>query len=139
MTRTILRSLVVSAVLGCAALPAAAATPGPVARAPAGTLAGEAIDGIHVFRGIPYAEPPVKQQRWQPPVPARPWKGTRDATRFGPACVQPPSRPGSIYSPGEALPTSEDCLSLNVWAPADAKVGGAITRPSGVLAAYASS
>ena len=121
MTRSILRALVVSAALGCIAPPSAAWAQGPVVQAPAGTLGGEALDGVHAFRGIPYAEPPVKQQRWRPPVPARPWKGVRDATRFGPACVQPPSRPGSIYAPGEALPTSEDCLSLNVWTPADAK------------------
>ncbi|WP_232207652.1 carboxylesterase family protein [Pseudoxanthomonas sp. J35] len=122
MTRSTFRTLVVSAVLGCAALPGAAWSQGPVVHAPVGALQGEALDGgIHAFLGIPYAEPPVKQLRWRAPVPAKPWKGTREATAFGPACIQPPSRPGSIYSLGEALQTSEDCLSLNVWAPADAK------------------
>ena len=57
--------------------------------------------------------------RWKPPLPAPRWKGTRDATQFGPACVQPKSRPGSIYS-WELPAMSEDCLSLNIWAPAKA-------------------
>jgi len=120
MNPSMLRALFVSAVLGWTALPAAAQA--PIVHAPAGAVQGEALDGgVRAFRGIPYAEPPVKELRWRAPVPARPWKGTRDATRFGPACVQPPSRPGSIYSLGDALPTSEDCLSLNVWTPADAE------------------
>ena len=48
------------------------------------------------------------------------WKGTRDATQFGPACVQPKPRPGSIYA-WDLPPMSEDCLSLNIWAPAEAR------------------
>src|SRR5690606_29201906 len=76
---------------------------------------------------------------WQAPVTAADWKGVRDATRFGPACHQPPSRPGSIYAPAEAMPMSEDCLSLNVWKPADARHapvfvwihGGSLTGGSG--------
>ena len=74
-----------------------------------------------MFKGIPYAVPPVGGLRWQPPVPAAAWKGTRDATEFGAACIQPTSKASTIYSPAEPLPTSEDCLTLNVWAPADAK------------------
>jgi para-nitrobenzyl esterase len=92
----------------------------PIVEAPGGALKGAALDGVNVYRGIPYAQPPVRRLRWRPPVPAQRWKGVRDATRFGPACVQPPSRPGSIYSPAQSLAVSEDCLSLNVWAPADA-------------------
>ncbi len=99
---------------------AASASASPVVQAPAGALRGEAVDDIAVFRGIPYAQPPVKRMRWQAPVAAARWSGVREATRFGPACHQPPSRPGSIYAPAEALPMSEDCLSLNVWAPASA-------------------
>ncbi len=135
MIRNFIRMLAVSAAL-CGAQALAA----PVAEAPAGALKGEALaDGIHVFRGIPYAQPPLGKLRWRPPVPAAQWKGVRDATRFGPACIQPPSRPGSIYAPGEPLPTSEDCLSLNVWAPADARDapvfvwihGGSLTAGAG--------
>ena len=92
----------------------------PVVQTPAGALRGEALEGINVFRGIGYAQAPVGRMRWRPPVAAAGWDGQRDATRFGPACHQPPSRPGSIYAPAEAPAMSEDCLSLNVWAPADA-------------------
>lgn len=135
MIRTLIRALAVSAVL-CSAQALAA----PQVQAPAGTLKGEALaDGIHAFRGIPYAQAPVGALRWRPPVAAAAWKGVRDATRFGPACIQPAPRPGSLYAPGEPLPTSEDCLSLNVWAPADAKDapvfvwihGGSLTGGSG--------
>lgn len=100
---------------------AAAACPAsnPVAETPSGSLAGLAEDGIIVFRGIRYAEAPTGQRRWRPPVPAEAWQGVRDATRFGPVCHQPPSRPGSIYAEDRGA-MSEDCLSLNVWAPADA-------------------
>lgn len=117
MIRSLVRALTVAAAL-CGSQAMAAAD--PLVSAPVGTLRGEALDGVHAFRGIPYAQPPVQQLRWRPPVPAAAWDGVRDATGFGPACHQPPPRPGSIYSPAEALPVSEDCLSLNVWAPADA-------------------
>ena len=119
MIHPLLRILLAAAVLAGVAAPGAAEA--PVVHAPAGSLRGEAGEGVRAFRGIPYAEPPVKQLRWRAPVPASAWSGTRDATRFGPACVQPPARPGSIYSPAEQLPTSEDCLSLNVWTPVDAE------------------
>jgi para-nitrobenzyl esterase len=116
--RSMFRILVAATVL-CGAH--AVAADAPMVDAPAGALRGEVLDGVNAFRGIPYAQPPVGPQRWRPPVAAARWDGVRDATRFGPACHQPPPRPGSIYSPAEALPTSEDCLSLNVWAPADAQ------------------
>ena len=104
-------------------LPAPAAqTPvdkAPLVKAPAGSLQGEAVDGVHVFKGIPYAQPPVGALRWKPPLPASKWKDTRVATQFGAACIQPKGRPESIYF--WSLPkTSEDCLYLNVWTPASA-------------------
>jgi para-nitrobenzyl esterase len=99
---------------------AAPALARPVVNAPAGSARGEALDGLSVWRGLPYARPPVGRLRWRPPAEARPWRGTRDATAFGPPCVQPRGRPGSIYF--EELPAmSEDCLTLNVWAPANAR------------------
>jgi para-nitrobenzyl esterase len=115
----------------------------PVVNAPAGAVRGEAQDGVNVFRGLPFAQPPVGRGRWRPPVELRPWRGTRDATSFGPVCVQPQPRPGSIYY--EALPAmSEDCLTLNIWAPANARNapvfvwihGGALTGGSGRQAMY---
>ena len=76
--------------------------------------------------------------RWKPPLPMPKWKGTREATQFGAACIQPKGKPDSIYFWN--LPkTSEDCLYLNVWAPANARKapvfvwihGGALSGGSG--------
>jgi len=91
----------------------------PVVRAPAGPVRGVAADGEHIFKGIPYALGPVGERRWRPPVAVPAWHGVRDASAFGPACMQPQSPPSSIYS--ETYSMSEDCLSLNIWAPANAK------------------
>lgn len=63
------------------------------------------------FLGIPYAAPPVGDLRWKPPEPPLNWKGTRDATKFGPSCMQPAS------SRHADMKTREDCLYLNVWTP----------------------
>lgn len=101
------------------AVPAAAAL-GPVVAAPAGEVRGGAADGIRAFKGIPYAAPPVGAARWKPPQPAPRWQGVRDASEFGPACMQPKARAGSIYS-WDLPAMSEDCLSLNIWAPEGAK------------------
>jgi para-nitrobenzyl esterase len=85
-----------------------------------GQLAGSTDEvGVRSFKGIPYAEPPVGAMRWKAPVAADPWTGVRDATEFGPSCMQPPWPPESIYA---VYPPkfSEDCLFLNVWTPDDA-------------------
>ena len=65
--------------------------------------------GGAVFKGIPFAQPPVGDLRWHAPLPAKSWTGVRDATAFGPACVQ---------GGAEGQNSSEDCLTLNVWTPA---------------------
>jgi para-nitrobenzyl esterase len=70
--------------------------------------------GIHVFRGIPFAAPPVGDLRWRPPQPAVDWDGTRSAGDFGAACMQAPVF-GDMMFRSEG--TSEDCLYLNVWTP----------------------
>jgi para-nitrobenzyl esterase len=115
----------------------------PVVNAPAGSVRGEALDGVNVFRGLPYAQPPVRRLRWRPPADLAPWRGTRDAIAFGPTCMQPQPRPGGIYY--EAIPAmSEDCLTLNIWAPANARNapvfvwihGGALSGGSGRQAMY---
>ena len=81
-----------------------------------GVIEGAAADdagGVHVFRGIPDAAPPVGDARWTPPMPPAAWEGVRSANEFGEIC---PQGPGLAQMTGEALPTlSEDCLFLNVW------------------------
>jgi para-nitrobenzyl esterase len=94
--------------------------PGPKVSAPAGTVRGAIDGGVRVFKGIPYAQPPVGPLRWKAPLPLPPWKGERDATEFGAACYQPPPRLSNIYA-GNPVPLSEDCLTLNVWSPPDAR------------------
>ena len=77
---------------------------------PAGSLRGELSSGIRIFRGVPFAEPPIGPLRFRPPAPAKPWTGTRDALHF----AAPASQPSTSTS---SRPSSEDCLYLNVWAP----------------------
>ena len=102
------------------AVPAVAQT-APVVDAPAGRLSGTVQGDLEVFKGIPYAVPPVGKLRWTAPQPLPRWQGVRQATRFGPGCIVPTPGPvKSVYS-GAPLPTSEDCLTLNIWAPKDAK------------------
>lgn len=76
-------------------------------------------DDVHVFRGIPFAAPPTGDLRWRPPQPAPAWNGVRECYSFGPAAPQKLS-PMLATFPGMALGSSmsEDCLYLNVWAPA---------------------
>jgi para-nitrobenzyl esterase len=80
-----------------------------------GLLEGKAEDGLTVYRGIPFAAPPVGDLRWRAPQPAAAWKGVRQATSFAPQCVQ-----GGFGPPDAKTPMSEDCLYLNVWTPAKA-------------------
>ena len=115
----------------------------PVVTAPAGSVRGEAADGLNIFRGIPYARSPVGARRWQPPLPAQSWRGVRDATQFGASCWQPRARGESIYA-SQLGEMSEDCLSLNIWKPADARDapvfvwihGGALTTGSSAETMY---
>jgi para-nitrobenzyl esterase len=95
---------------------AAAAPSDPIVDSPAGSVQGETKGDLHVFKGLPYALPPVGMRRWKPPEPVPVWQGVRAATTFGPACYQPPNDPSSIYA-WNAMPMSEDCLSLNIWTP----------------------
>lgn len=92
----------------------------PVVHAPTGAIEGRAEGALEVFKGIPYAQPPVGRLRWTRPRPVADWTGVKAALDFGPACVQPPSPPGSIYGETPAQ-MSEDCLSLNVWTPKGAR------------------
>ena len=86
-----------------------------------GPLQGVAADGLVVFQGIPYAQPPVGDLRWRAPHPVSPWTSVRSATTFGPDCLQAASDFETI-----ATTPSEDCLYLNVWKPAHADPGDAL-------------
>lgn len=77
-------------------------------------MAGRNPD-VTVYKGIPYAAPPVGALRWRPPAPAPAWKGVRKADRFGHACPQPAEFGASEQD------MSEDCLTLNVWTGAQAE------------------
>jgi len=113
--------LMVAISLGCAAAAAAPSTERPVVTIAQGTLAGRVdAQGIRSFKGIPYAEPPIGNKRWTAPVAAKGWKGLRDAGRFGASCIQPPWPAQSIYN-DRISNVNEDCLFLNVWAPAHAR------------------
>ena len=94
----------------------------PSVAAPAGTFVGETIGVGDVFRGIPYAEAPIGDLRWRPPVQKADTTGPIDATEFGPICHQPllPDVPANIYYE-DLPPQSEDCLSLNIWRPKNAE------------------
>ena len=98
--------------------------PSPQVQLVEGVVEGDRLmTGIHqvnVFRGIPYAAPPVGDLRWRPPAPPAAWQGARAARGFGPDCVQPPYPKDSVYFE-PARPISEDCLTLNIWAPAKAR------------------
>ncbi|CAL1292752.1 unnamed protein product [Larinioides sclopetarius] len=93
--------------------------------APSGPIQGtsKTLHGVpvQVFLGIPYAEPPVGEQRFLKPKPVKPWSKTLEAINFSPACIQYTKYPFPWYDdlPGK----SEDCLYLNIYAPSDAKKG----------------
>jgi para-nitrobenzyl esterase len=113
----------VVALAACSApTPPAAGTPDPqTARSlPQGRIVGFSGEfGTHNWRGIPFAEPPVGPLRWRAPRPAPSWQGVRHALAFGAACPQIASPAGGWDGAGAGEPTgSEDCLTLNVFAPA---------------------
>jgi len=91
----------------------------PPVRLTAGQIVGERAGDVHVFRGIPYAAPPVGDLRWQPPQPPQPWTGVREAVAFGAPAPQNP-----VYHARDTQ--SEDCLFLNVWTPAQPPAGGSM-------------
>jgi len=115
----------------------------PIVNAPAGPLQGTSEDGINVFKGIPYAAPPIRGLRWRAPLPLAVWKDVRKATAFGPACIQPRPTTQNVYT-ADIGAMSEDCLTLNITAPADARNapvfvwihGGALWTGGGKEALY---
>src|ERR1051325_4633425 len=84
-----------------------------------GTLEGSATQtsGVRAFKGIHFAEPPVGDLRWAPPKPPKNWTGVRQATQFGPRCMQL-NVFGDMNFRSNGM--GEDCLYLNIWTPAKA-------------------
>ena len=116
-----LRLLACTALVAACSDAAPAAAPWTVHVDTGDVRATPGADGSVAFLGIPYAAPPVGALRWAAPAPAAPWSSPRDVSTFGPSCAQ-------VVDPEESTstgPQSEDCLSLNVWAPA---TGTATTR-----------
>jgi para-nitrobenzyl esterase len=100
------------------AAPAAAQQAAPTVKTNGGALRGQASDGVESWKGIPFAAAPVGPLRWRAPQPMAKWTGVRDASVYGPDCMQKPF-------PSDAAPLgttpAEDCLYANVWKPAGAK------------------
>ena len=92
--------------------PAGAQTPAVVTLA-SGQVQGTSDQGVDLFRGMPYAAPPVGALRWRQPQPAKAWDGVRAALDFGPACMQ-----SDVPFTPPLKGMSEDCLTINVWRPA---------------------
>lgn len=106
----------------------------------AGAVKGVQGDGVRVWLGVPYAAPPVGELRWRPPQPVTAWEGLRDATRVSRDCTQALGRRAILGGGGGIVVGAEDCLYLNVYAPARATgatpvmvyiAGGAFTVGAG--------
>ena len=112
---------VVFASTGCAnsaADKAALPTAGRTLQIDSGQISGAVDGGTSVYRGIPYAAPPIGPLRWKAPQPVASWSGVRECTVFGPECPQVVLT--GKNSAGAKQPQSEDCLYLNVWTPTPA-------------------
>jgi para-nitrobenzyl esterase len=105
------------AAFALAAMAAPAAAEIRQAQTTGGTVEGEIVDGLSEFKGIPFAAPPVGENRWRAPQPVIPWVGVRKTTAFGPACMQGETLARQM---GSTAPLSEDCLYIDVWTPAGA-------------------
>ena len=114
----------------------------PVVQTRQGAVAGAVDAGVESFKGLPYAAPPVGALRWRPPQTPATWTQVRPATQYGALCIQPPSNGDPGVGPP---PISEDCLTLNVWAPTDRDRplpvmvwihGGGFNNGSGTAALY---
>ena len=116
----------------------------PVVNTRYGKLQGQTEDGLHVFRGVPFAAPPVGELRFRAPRPPEPWDGVREANEVGYGSMQT-FMPGLELLGAWEMPVNEDCLTLNIWTPGldDAKRpvmfwihGGGFSGGSGATPIY---
>jgi len=138
------RSIFSAAMLSASLAVTAMASPVKVT-VDSGTLVGDAKDGVNSFKGVPFAKAPVGDLRWAAPQKPDKWKGDRDATQFPMPCPQPTNPDGKTPNGGGVTgKTSEDCLYVNIHAPANAKnapvmvwlYGGASYLGSASLGSY---
>jgi para-nitrobenzyl esterase len=135
----LLAAFIAAALAGCAATTPVRPLDQPVATE--GGLVSGTGSAIRSFKGIPYAKAPTGALRWRPPQAAETWSGVRDGSRFGADCMQPAEYP-ELRGNG----MSEDCLSVNVWTPAQTSAehlpvmvwiyGGGFTYGSGSHPSY---
>jgi len=112
-----------------------------------GTISGSKTGDILIFKGVPFAAPPIGDLRWKAPQPLKNWQGVKECTKFSASPMQSKPVPFMMWTeefiaPPE--PLSEDCLYLNIWTPASAKklpvfvwiYGGGFTSGSSACAVY---
>lgn len=141
MSSGILMRLAVAVAAAALAGGAAHAQPAPQVTVAGGKLARVRNGDVVSFKGVPFAAPPVGDLRWRPPQAVKPWAGVRAADKAGALCQQKYNAGDNGVGP---LPMSEDCLTLNVFAPAGAKAlpvmvwihGGGFVNGSGTAALY---
>jgi para-nitrobenzyl esterase len=107
------QAFAMAAFLAVFSVAAGAQAAAPTVTIDSGKLAGNEKAGMMSFLGIPYAAPPTGDLRWRAPQPVKAWQGTRQTTEYGPVCRQ------TVDWDWAKGPGSEDCLTLNVWAPAN--------------------
>ena len=110
-----MKSILLAIMIAAAPWVSATARAGETAKVAQGIVQGTHEDGLTVYKGIPFAAPPVGELRWRAPQPPADWQGVRPATEFAPECVQ---GGGGAGPDGKTPAMSEDCLYLNVWTPA---------------------
>ncbi len=145
-----IRSVVFAAAMIAAATTSVRAEISDPVRLASGEISGlrANADGIRVFKGIPFAAPPVGDLRWKAPQPVAKWNGVRKADKFGDVCIQPPGKGRlniAVDVPGSPK-MGEDCLYLNVWTGAKKAsekrpvmvwiYGGAFTEGAGSIGLY---